>query len=160
MAWSESGLYAATLGTILSQANAVNWTATTNKFYITNNSDTPNFHAALASCVYASTNEVSGTGWAAGGIAVSALAAGSTSLAPAMAVTGPSPSAIAWTASNISVATTTLAGMFGGYFYSTAFSNYLILGLWFGGASYSTTAGTFAINWSGGTIAQVNCAVT
>ena len=65
-----------------------------------------------------------------------------------MAVTGPSPSAIAWTASNISVATTTLAGMFGGYFYSTAFSNYLILGLWFGGASYSTTAGTFAINWS------------
>lgn len=161
MAWTESGLYAATLGTILANTAAtVSWTATTNKFYLTNNSDTPSFNAAQASAIYSATNECTGTGWAAGGIAVSALAAGSTSLAPAFTVTGPSPSAVNLTASNVSVATTTLAAVSGGYFYSTAFSNYLILGLWFGGSVYATFAGTFAINWSGGIIASITCAVT
>lgn len=160
MAWTESGLYAAQLNTILAQTNAINWTATTNKFYLTNNSDAPNYHAALASNIYANTNEVNGTGWAAGGIAVSALAAGATSIAPAMTVTGPTPSAANWTASNISVASTTLTGAYGSYFYSTAFTNYLIIGIYFGGTAYSTVAGTFAVTWSGGVIATISCATT
>jgi len=161
VAWTESGLHAATLNTILANSGAtVNWTATTNKFYLTSNSETPAFNEAQGSAIYSATNEVSGTGWAAGGIAVSALAAGGTSLAPALTVTGPTPSAANWTASNVSVATTTLTGAFGGYFYSTAFSNYLIIGIWFGGSSYSTAGGTFAVTWAGGIIASVTCAVT
>jgi hypothetical protein len=160
MAWSESGLYAAQLNTILTQVNAINWTATTNKFYLTSNSDAPNYHAALASNIYAVTNEVSGTGWAAGGIAVSALASGGGSIAPAMSVTGPTPSAANWTASNISVASTTLTGAYGSYFYSTVFTNYLIIGIYFGGTGYTTVAGTFAVTWSGGVIATISCATT
>jgi hypothetical protein len=161
MPWTESGLYAATLNTVLTQVNAINWTTAANlKFYLTNNSDAPNYHAALASNVYAATNEVSGTGWAATGIAASALAAGSTSIAPAMTVTGPTPSAANWTASNISVAGTTLSSIYGGYFYASTFTNYLIIGIYFGGTSYGTVAGTFAVTWSGGVIATISCATT
>jgi hypothetical protein len=159
VAWSEGGLYAAVLSLNLAGTTGPPWNLTTNKFFLTNNSDTPNFAVAAGSAIYAVTNEVSGTGWAAGGVAVSALGAGATSIAPALNVTGPGPSVLAWSASNVAVSATTLAGAYGGYFYWTAGgTQYLIAGIWFGGAGYSTTAGTFAINWSSGNIATITCA--
>lgn len=161
MAWTESGLYAGVLYKSLAVPTATSspdWTNTTgNKFYLTSTSDTPDFTQVAASAIYAVTNEVNGTGWAAGGILVSALATGSTSLAPALNASG--SKVLSWTANNISVATTTLASAFGGYFYAGALSpQYKIIGIYFGGSGYSTTAGTFAVTWSSGTIATITCA--
>lgn len=159
MAWTEGGLYAAVLSLNLAGVTGPPWNLTTNQFFLTSNSDTPDFHQAAASAIYSSTSEVSGTGWPAGGVAVSALGAGSTSIAPALAVTGPGPSTLTWSASNIAVASTTLASAYGGYFYWAAGgTQYKIIGIWFGGAGYPTTAGTFAVNWSGGNIAVITCA--
>lgn len=165
MAWSASGLYANTLATesLTGIAAATfGWNSATNKLFLTNNSDTPVYSQALGSAIYAVTNEVSGTGWAAGGVAMSALAAGATSMAPAFTVTG--TTVVNWTGSvNVSVASTTLAspGAYGGYFYSTtAAAQYKYIGIYFGGTGYITTAGTFAITWSGGVICAITVATT
>jgi hypothetical protein len=160
MAWTESGLYANALAASLGvSGGTLNWLSTTNKFFLTNTSDAPNYAASLASSIYAVTNEVTGTGWAAGGIAVSALAAGSASIAPSFTITGPGPSVTEWQASNISVASTTLSGILGGYFYSTtATANYKLIGIYFGGTAYATVAGTFAVTWSSSNIATITCA--
>ncbi len=161
MAWSESGLYAGVLYKSLAvptAASSPDWTATTNYFFLTNNSDTPDFTQVAASAIYASTNEVNGTGWAAGGIACSALAAGSTSIVPALNASG--SKVLSWTAgANVSVASTTLSNAYGGYFYAHVLSPaYKIIGIYFGGSAYSTSAGTFAITWSSSTIATITCA--
>lgn len=159
MAWSAGGIYAAVLNLNLAGATPAPWNLTTNKFFLTNNSDTPNYAQAAAAAIYASANEVSGTGWAAGGVAVSALGAGATSIAPALSVTGPGPSVTAWSASNVAVSGTTLTSAFGGYFYWAAGgTQYKYIGIWFGGSGYSTTAGTFAITWSGSGIAAITLA--
>lgn len=160
MAWTESGLYAGVLYQNLHAplvTTAPNWVVNTNKFFLTNNSDTPDYTQVAASAIYAVTNEVTGTGWVAGGIAASALASGSADIVLALNASG--SKVLSYTASNVSVAGTTLASAYGGFFYSTAVSNYKIIGIWFGGSGYSTTAGTFAITWSGGTIATITCAV-
>jgi hypothetical protein len=160
MAWANSGIYASTLAASLAgTANAPQWNSTSNKFYLTNNSEVTNYAAALASAIYANTNEVTGTGWAAGGIAVSALAAGSTSMGPTTTVSGTSPVLMVWGMTNsLSVASTTLSSIYGGYFYGTVTTNYKILGVYFGGTPYATVAGTFAITWSSGQVATVNVA--
>jgi hypothetical protein len=159
MAWVNSGLYASTLAaSLIGTANAPAWNSTANKFYLTNNSDVTNYAAALGSAIYSATNEVSGTGWAAGGIAVSALATGSTSMAPTTTVSGTTPVLMVWGMTNpLSVAGTTLSSIYGGYFYSTVTTNYKILGVYFGGTAYATVAGTFAVTWSSGQVSTVNC---
>jgi hypothetical protein len=157
--WTESGLYAATLNQLLQAATAPSWLLTTNKFFLTSNSDAPDYHQVASSAIYASTNECNGTGWAAGGVAVSALAAGAASIAPTLTITGPGPSVAVWGASNISVATTTIPAAYGGYFYWAAGSPQAkIIGIYFGGAGYATTAGTFAVTWAGGVITNITCA--
>jgi hypothetical protein len=159
VAWTEGGIYAAVLSLNLSGTTGPPWDLTTNSFFLTSNSDAPNFAQAAASAIYAATNEVTGTGWAAGGIACSALGAGATSIAPALSVTGPGPSVLVWNASPVSVAATTITGAFGGYFYWAAGgTQYKYIGIWFGGAGYSTTAGTFGITWPGSGIAAVTLA--
>ena len=46
-----------------------------------------------------------------------------------------------------------------GYFYASALTpKYSIIGVYFGGTGYITTAGTFAITWSGTQIATITCA--
>lgn len=159
MAWANSGLYASTLAASLTLGtNAPNWNSTANKFYLTNNSDTHNYAAALGSAIYSATNEVSGTGWAAGGIAVSALATGSTSMVPTTTVSGTTPVLMVWgMTNNLSVAGTTLSSIYGGYFYNTVTTNYKIIGIYFGGTAYATVAGTFAVTWSSGQVATINC---
>jgi hypothetical protein len=163
MAWANSGLYASTLAASLTGAtNAPNWTNATNqnKFFLTNTSDTTNYAAALASAIYGShsTYEVTGTGWAAGGVAMNVGYNGGV-MTPATAVSGTSPVYMNWSVTNgISVTGTTLSGILGGYFYSTATTLYLICGIYFGGTAYGTVAGTFAVTWTSGIIIQVNVA--
>jgi hypothetical protein len=163
MAWSESGLYAGVLYKSLAAPTATsspNWIINTNKLFLTNNSDTPDFTQVASSAIYASTNEVhDSSAWPAGGVAASALATGSTDIVLALNASG--SKVLSWTAGNVSVASTTLAspGAYGGYFYAAALSpQYKIIGIYFGGTGYITTAGTFAITWSSGTIATITCA--
>ena len=166
MAWAESGLfgYPMQLNTLTGVVGTTyGWLSASNYFFLTSNSDTigSTGYAQTASTLnaYTSTYEVSGTGWAAGGIAVSALAAGPGSLSPSFTVTAGNPTTIAWAANNVSVASTTLSNAYGGYFYSNTNSpKYRIIGIYFGGSGYSTTAGTFAITWSSGDIATIACA--
>jgi len=153
MAWTASGLYASALGLVLPQASAVNWNVGSNKFFLTSTSDTPLYSSTATAGIYATTNECTGTGWAAGGVAVSALAAGPATIAPNFTITTGPPVILNWNATNVSVPATTIAtATFGGYFYSTQVSNLKIIGIWFGGSGYTTSAGTFAITWSGGQI--------
>jgi hypothetical protein len=160
--WTESGLYAQVLAlNVVTPAATTSppWTLKSNKLFLTNNSDTPNFDQAASSAIYATTNEVSGTNWAAGGIFASALGAGATDITLTVGNTGPGPSVMTYTAQNVSVATTTLTGAYGGYFYwSAGGTQYKIIGIYFGGSGYSTVAGTFAITWASGVIANVTCA--
>ncbi len=169
MPWSESGLfgYPMQVNTLTGVAAATyGWLSASNYFFLTTNSDTigSTGYAQTASTLnaYTSTYEVTSTAggtWNAGGVAVSALATGSTSLSPAFTVTAGNPTTIAWTANPVSVATTTLANAYGGYFYSNTNSpKYRIIGIYFGGSGYSTTAGTFAITWSSTDIATIACA--
>ena len=159
MSWSESGIYgaifaASSLTGVVS--TTFGWAASAgNYFFLTNTSDTPAFSgtAAAAGSSYAVTNEVSGTGWAAGGVVCSTAFSGA-SMSLAVASTTSGATVVSWTANNLIVPATTLASAYGGYFYSNTNSpKNKIAGIWFGGSPYSTTAGTFQITWSSGTIA-------
>ena len=161
MAWANSGLYASTLAATLSgTANAPNWSLATHKFALTGNGDTTLYDAALGSAIWSShsAQEVSGTGWAAGGVVLSAFSGGS--LAPTLTVSGTSPVLMVWGMTNLSETGTTLASAYGGYFISQVTTLYLIAGIWFGGSPYSTSAGTFAVTWSSGQVATINVAST
>lgn len=165
MAWGAathaSGIYVGALSAVLGRTGGTfDWLAGTNKMFLTNSSDTPDYTQAIATAIYSATNEVSGTGWAAGGVAFSALAAGAAPLNPSLTASG--FNVMSYGASNVSVASTTLAspGAYGCYLYSTiATAQYKFMGIYFGGTGYITTAGTFAITWSGAVIATVTCAV-
>ena len=150
MAWTESGLFYATLRDALENVIALDWHATTIKIALTTNSDTPPFQTDPAT--WAGTNEVYGTGWAQGGVALSAAAAGATSTAPAITVTGSAPTTtLKYAMGNVSVATTTLTNARGAYLIADALSPKAnIVAIYFGGSDYSTVAGTFAITWAGG----------
>jgi hypothetical protein len=163
MAWSESGLYAGVLYLNLHTPTAAAsppWTLNTNKFFVTSTSDAPDYTQAAASAIYATTNEVSGTNWAAGGVAASALGAGATDIVLSLNASG--AKVLSWTAQNVSVATTTLAtAVYGGYFYcnpAVTAGACKIIGIWFGGSGYTTSAGTFAITWASNVIATITCA--
>jgi hypothetical protein len=151
VAWTESGIYYQLLrDTLKSSGNIVaGWDATTNKIALYSNSDTPGFQDDPAT--FSSTNEVFGTGWATGGVLVSAAGAGSTSLAPAFSIVGTAPTTTLkfdYT-TDLSVASTTLANARGCKMYRDALSpKALVVAIWFGGSDYSTSAGTFAITFS------------
>ena len=144
MAWTESGLFYATWRDTLKQAVGMSLIATGNNLALTNNSETPDYFSVTDPATWTNANEVTGTNWATGGINLS-----TGSYAPALAKTGPGPSVLAWSMNPVSVTTTTVTGAFGAYIYAAALSpKAKIMGVWFGGAGYSTVAGTFAITWN------------
>lgn len=145
MSITASGLYGATLADILdATALDVNLVATTHKFALFNNSVTsPNFTTDTAYGVAPyNANEVSGTGWAAGGVALSAAAAGATSTTPTLVASG---GVLTYDMVNVAVSGTTLTNARGALLYADALAgNNAILLLNFG-ADYSTSAGLFEI---------------
>lgn len=114
---------------------------------------TPNFDDTLANARYGvgafATGEVSGTGWAAGGVTVLTAAAGATSLAPTLTV---SPAGtVMWDANDISVASTTLTNAACLTFYADAVTapnaDPMLILVVFGG-SFSTNNGTFGVQFA------------
>jgi hypothetical protein len=129
-------------------------TLTTHKIALLSNAATPNFDTDVT---WSNTNEVSGTGWATGGIAFSAAATGGTSLAPTLTI---SPAGtMMWDGNDVSVASTTLTNARAARIYADALTtptaDALILLINFG-ADYSTTSGTMGITWSATGIATVD----
>lgn len=104
-----SGLYAPTFRAALNGGIALNLTATTHKFAWFSASINPNFGTDTAYGVgeYAA-NEVTGTGWSAGGVALSAAGAGGTSTAPTLAT---SADGITYAMQTMAVSGATLTGI-------------------------------------------------
>lgn len=141
MAFGSSGLYLLNWIDILDATQlAVDLSLTSHKIALYNNTKTPNFSSDVG---YSATNEVSGTGWAAGGVALSAAAAGGTSTAPT--VTESPTGTLMYDMADISVATTTLSAIRGLILYADALAgDNNIVAVTFG-ADYSTSAGTFGV---------------
>lgn len=115
---------------------------TNNNLSLSNNSETPDYISATDPSTWTNANEVTGTNWATGGINLSTV-----TYAPT--VTQSPSKTLMWTMNSISVASTTLTGAYGAYIYGAGLAPQpKIIGIWFGGAGYSTVAGTFAVTWN------------
>lgn len=133
MAFGSSGLFVTNWIDILDATQlAIDLSLTTHKWALYTNSKTPDFSADTA---YSSTNEVSGTGYSAGGKDLTGLSPATTE-----SPTGTlkyTHSTISWTSSTITAR--------GGELYADALAgDNLILALTFG-ADIISTAGTFAL---------------
>jgi hypothetical protein len=138
MAVTASGLYVATFVDVLDTTQlALDLDLETHKGALFNNSITPNFTTDTAYGVAPyNANEVTGTNWASGGVALT----GTTFLA--------SSGTAVFDATDVSVATTTIASARCYLLYADALAGNNAICLVDFGADYSTTAGTFAITWN------------
>lgn len=167
MAYTKSGLYLHTVEALFKGTSVtggpINFTATTPKLSllsssVTDGSSPVNFSTTDSHWV--NTNEVTGTGWVTGGIACSALAAGSTSAVPTFAE-GTTGSDRYDHTNDTSVASTTLSNVQGCIIYYDAatspadLTDAMMVSVCFGSA-YSTVAGTFAITWSATGIFEID----
>jgi hypothetical protein len=138
MAITVSGLLFPTWRDILDTSQiAIDLDLDTHKIALFNNSITPNYSTdtAYGAAPY-NANEVSGTGWSAGGVVVTGTA-----------VDESPTGSLRWDATDVSQATTTLVAARGGLIYADALADQGIVFIDFD-ADYSTTAGTFAIVWA------------
>lgn len=143
MAITASGLFVATFVDVLDTTQlALDLDLETHKGALFNNSVTPNFTSDTAYGVAPwNANEVTGTNWPSGGVALT----GTTFLA--------SSGTAVFDATDVSVAATTLTNARGYLLYADALAgNNAILLVDFQ-ADYSTVNGTFAITWAAGGIA-------
>src|SRR5687767_1929266 len=138
MAVTASGLYVATFVDILDTTQlAVDLDLETHKGALFSNSITPNFTTDTAFGVSPyDANEVTGTNWAAGGVALT----GTT-------VAGASGT-LTFDATDVSVASTTLTNARGYLLYADALAGNNAIVLVNFGADYSTSNGTFGITWN------------
>lgn len=128
-----SGLYYPTFAAILANTAAIDLSAETYKGMLVTDSYTPNFetHDLYAD---ASSNEVYGTGWAQGGVALTGT------------TISYDTGKLKFDATDVSAATTTLTNAEGYIWYASPVGGELVVAVDFGG-SYSTIAGTFAVTW-------------
>lgn len=151
MAVTAGGLY---IDTFVRQLKQQSWTGTggldhtlaTWKVALFSDSLTPNFSATSPS--FSTTNEVSGTGWASGGVLLSAAAAGGTSVVPTLAEGTTGSVRYDWT-NDLSVASTTLTNAMCAIIYAdpitAPYADPLIVLMDFVTAA-STSNGTFGIS--------------
>lgn len=155
MSITVSGFYVANFVDVLDPtALPLDLTLTTHKIALLAAAATPNFDTDQS---WSSSNEVSGTGWASGGVALSAAAVGATSAAPTVTI---SPTGtLMWDMNDVAVASTTLTNARACRFYADALTtptaDALILLVDFG-ALYSTVNGTFGIQWAATGVATID----
>lgn len=148
MAITASGLYVKTFQDELDATDiGLDLSLATHKVALVNNSHTPDFdaHDQFADL----TNEVSGTGWAAGGVVLSAISAGASSLTPTLTI---SPAGtLMYDGNDVAVSGTTLTAAEAAVFYADALTtpvaDALILLVDFT-APFSTNNGVFGIQWA------------
>lgn len=143
MAITASGLYVATFTDVLDTTQlAIDLDLETHKIAMFTNSITPNFSTDTAYGVAPyNANEVSGTGYTAGGTAL-------TGTALSEAPTG----TIMWDATDPSWASSTITNARGSLIYADALAGNNAIVLINFGADYSTNNGTFTIQFAAGGI--------
>lgn len=144
MAITASGLYVQNMGIDVFDATqlAINLALASHKLAGLSDTATPNFDTDVT---WTNANEVTGTGWVTGGIALSAAAAGATSTSPTLTI---SPAGTAmYDMNDVSVANTTITNMMAVREYADALLDELILLIDFVTA-VSTNAGTLGIQWA------------
>ena len=139
MAVTASGLYLATFIDILDTTQlAIDLDLETHKGALFSNSITPNFSTDTAYGVSPyNANEVTGTNWASGGVALT----GTT-------VTESPTGTLMFDATDVSVASTTLTNARCYLLYADALAGNNAIVLVNFGADYSTVNGTFGIQWA------------
>lgn len=143
MAWTASGLYFTTFRDILDTTQlGINLDLTTNQIAMYNNTETPNFSTEVS---YSATNEVTGTGYTAGGQDV---------VSP---VVDESPAGtLRFDLGDQVWASPTSVTAFGAKLWAEALAtDNLIVGINFGG-SFTSTAGTFTIQWAAGGVFTID----
>jgi hypothetical protein len=149
VAITASGLFVGTFVDVLDTTQlALDLDLETHKGALYDNTITPDFDASAANAAYGAgayaSGEVTGTNWAAGGVALT----GTT-------VTGASGT-LTFDATDVSVASTTISGARGYLLYADALAgNNAILLVNFG-ADYATVNGTFAITWNASGLATLD----
>lgn len=135
MAVTASGLFYITFRDALSNTIALDLGAEDHKIALISNSATPAFdtHDYWADL---SGSEVTGTNWAAGGVALTGTAF------------SVSTGTLLWDATDVSVASTTLSSARAAVIYADSIGSKPLICLVNFGADYSTSNGTFAITWS------------
>ena len=138
MAVTASGIFVATIVDVLDTTQlAVDLDLETHKGALFSNSITPNFTTDTAYAVAPyNANEVTGTNWASGGVALT----GTT-------FTAGSGTAV-FDATDVSVSTVTVSNARCYMLYADALAGNNAICLVDFGADYSATAGTFAITWN------------
>lgn len=152
MAVTVSGLYVANMIDVFDATQlAIDLSLTTHKIALISNSATPNFSTDVS---WSNTNEIAGTGWVTGGIALSAAAAGATSTAP---TNTESPTGTQmYDMGDVSVASTTLTAARAARIYADALAGDNLIVLVNFGADYSTVNGTFGITWAATGVATID----
>jgi hypothetical protein len=145
MAWTKSGLYYTTFRDVLDTSqSALDLDLETHKIALYLTGETPNYSSET---VFSATNEATGTNWPTGGVVVT----GTT-------VSESPTESLMFDATDVSVASTTIAtGAFGAKIYADAQADLLIVGINFG-AGYTTSNGTFAIQWAAAGIFAIDLA--
>lgn len=139
MAITVSGLYVPTFLDVFDTTQlALDLDLETHKIALFNNTITPNFSTDTAYGVAPyNANEVTGTNWASGGVALTG-----TTFTESPAGT------VMFDAADVSVANATFTGARGGLIYADALAGNNAIILVNFGADYSPTAGTFSIVWA------------
>lgn len=147
MAVTVSGLYLPTWIDILDATQlAVDLSLTTNKLALFTNSITPNFSSDTAYAVAPyNANEVSGTGYTAGGAAVASPT-----------VTESPTGTLMYDLADTSWASSTITNARAALHYSNALSPKAAIALVNFGADYSTSNGTFLITWAAGGLLTID----
>jgi hypothetical protein len=147
MAVTVSGLYVPTFLDIFDTTQlAIDLDLETHKLAMFTNSITPNFSTDTAYGVAPyNANEVSGTGYTSGGTALTTTT-----------VTESPAGTVMWDAADTSWAASTISNARFGLAYADALAgNNAIAGINFG-ADFSTTAGTFTVQWAAGGIFNID----
>lgn len=147
MAVTASGLFVPTWIDILDTTQlAVDLDLETHKVAMFTNSITPNFSTDTAYGVSPyNANEVSGTGYSAGGAALTGTAVSESPTGTLM-----------WDGSDVSWTTSTITNARCALVYADALAGNNAIVLVNFGADYSTTAGTFTIQWASGGIFTID----
>ena len=146
MAWTKSGLYGLAFRDALDTSNlAVDFLLTTHKIAMYNNTETPAFESEVGD---AATNEVTGTGYTAGGQVV---------VSPTFVVAG-ATAVLTYDLGDQVWASPTSVTARGAKLYADALgTNDLLVGVNFG-SDFTSTAGTFTIQWAAGGVFTITFA--
>jgi hypothetical protein len=149
MAVSKSGLFVLTFIDIFDTTQlAIDLDLETHKLALFTNSITPNFSTdtAYAASPY-NANEVSGTGYTSGGTAITTTT-----------VTESPTETLMWDAADTSWTTSTFTNARAGLAYADALAGNNAICLINFAADFSTTAGTFLVQWASGGILNIDLA--